>query len=98
MLVGVERSRRLSLITLQPFLTHLCRQFGILSISKPYRIPRPVTGMALVLLYFMLHETHGKIFTTITENPLPLMKINVRLKINFLIFNYALCNEGISVS
>jgi hypothetical protein len=36
---------------LPPSVSRLSRQCGILNISKPYRLPRPVTGIAL-LFYF----------------------------------------------
>jgi hypothetical protein len=35
--------------TLPPFVSRLFRQCGILNIAQPYRPPRPVTGIALLL-------------------------------------------------
>jgi hypothetical protein len=32
--------------------SRLCRQYGILNISQTYRPPRPLTGIALLLLLF----------------------------------------------
>jgi hypothetical protein len=48
---GVERGRRVRLTISLLFVSRLSRQCGILSISQPYRPPRPGTGIALLSLF-----------------------------------------------
>jgi hypothetical protein len=50
-----SRSRPLGLKILPPFVSRMSRQYEILNISQPYRVPRPVTGIALFFYfsYFM---------------------------------------------
>jgi hypothetical protein len=57
---GVESSRCVRLITLPPYVSRLSRQCGILNFSQPYRPPRPVTGIALLLpsLQFTVSQPH----------------------------------------
>jgi hypothetical protein len=45
------------LTTLLPSVSWLTRQCGILNISHPYRLPRPVTGIAL-LFYIILADDY----------------------------------------
>jgi hypothetical protein len=46
---GAERGRRIRPTISQPSVSRMSRQCGILNISQPYRPPRPVTGIALLL-------------------------------------------------
>jgi hypothetical protein len=48
---GLEIGWRVRLTSL-PYLSRLSRQFGILSISQPYRSARPVTGIDLLYYYY----------------------------------------------
>jgi hypothetical protein len=47
---GVERYRRVRLTNSPPLMSQLSRKYVILDISESYRPPKPVTGIALLLL------------------------------------------------
>jgi hypothetical protein len=49
-----EHGRRVRLTSSTPSLSWLSRQCGVPNISQPYRLPRPVMGIALLWLYFLL--------------------------------------------
>jgi hypothetical protein len=64
---GVESGERLRLTALPPSVSQLSRQCGILNISQPYRPPRPVTGIALLILCSLRSNSRNQdqIFITV---------------------------------
>jgi hypothetical protein len=55
--LGSKGGRCVGVTTLPPSMSRLSIQCGILSISQPYRLPRPVTG--IVLLYPVYRQAGG---------------------------------------
>jgi hypothetical protein len=56
------------LTTLPPSMSRLSRQRVILNISQPYKPPRPITGIALLLLYNFITFHHSVTFTAYSRN------------------------------
>jgi hypothetical protein len=50
MFLRTRGCRRVRMTTPPPSVSRMCRQCGILNMSQPYRPPRPVTGIALLLI------------------------------------------------
>jgi hypothetical protein len=67
-ILGVKRGRRVRQTTQPPSESRLARQCGIIDMSQPYRPPRPVTGIALLVSVF--HDmTHFEFGSPVTAVP-----------------------------
>jgi hypothetical protein len=55
---------------LKKFMSRLSRQCGILNITQPYRPPRPVTGIALLLLLLYPFFSDNCLFSLSVKRPL----------------------------
>jgi hypothetical protein len=63
MFLGSKVQRLCRATNLPPSASRLFRQCGILNISQPYRPPRPVTGIALLFTFLLLHVNISKKIT-----------------------------------
>jgi hypothetical protein len=55
MFLGVESGRCVGLMILLPIVSSLYGHNGILNVSQPYRLPRPVMGITLLTLLVVLN-------------------------------------------
>jgi hypothetical protein len=53
---------------LTPSVSRLSRQCDILNISRPYRTPKPVAGIALLIFFFTLNSSITYYTVVLAEN------------------------------
>jgi hypothetical protein len=72
---GVKCGRCVGLTTLQPCVSRLSGQRGILSISQPCRPPRPLTGIDFTFFYFILYKLSQKIRITFASEIISILRM-----------------------
>jgi hypothetical protein len=79
---GVDRGRCVGLTNLSSSVSPLFKQCGILNISKPYRPPLPITGIALLLLEISSHlNSRRKIVAAASLSPFALVQFVISTKL-----------------
>jgi hypothetical protein len=81
--LGVKCGRCIGLTTLPLSLSRLSRQCGILNISQPYRPPRPLTGIALLFIFYFLLLYNSYTFS--------------QRNIKFLMYEYLQCISAVVI-